>query len=892
MLPEALRDQLEVLTHRHGVSREGLADLKELLGHALEGSLIVEEPVTFSTISLLDDRGSTGESPVPPVPPVPRGARGLAGLPGRYEVMARLGEGGMGAVWRVRDRELGRVMALKVLHPGVMSDATRVARFVEEAQVSAQLQHPGIVPVHDLGRLLDGRFFFTMKEVQGHTLAEVIQAVHRASAGGVWRPVESPEGRSVWSFRLLVDLFGRVCEAVAYAHSRGVIHRDLKPQNIMVGAFGEVLVLDWGLAKIAGGADRPARERAREQRIQTERSDSGSQLTQAGTVAGTPAYMPPEQALGEIDALGPRSDVYALGCVLFEILAGAPPFRQANLGRLLQAVVRGDVTPLPDDRPLPEALVTICQRAMRPEASERYLDAGALAAEVSAWLEGAKARERALQIVEKSQALGPLAARRRAEAAALLVEAEALLAGVSGYEPVEKKHLGWEKQDEAAALEREAGLMAIRRVEGLQAALSHAPELPEAHAALVEIYLERHRRAEVARDEVGAARAELLLTQHRQALAAAHPTRVRASTYLKGDGVLTLLTDPPGAEVALHRYEAQRRRLVPVFQRSLGTTPLTEVTLPRGSYLLLLRAPGHREVRYPVFIERGQRWDSDPLPVWLPPEGLLGADQVYVPQGWFWSGGDPKAHQSLPRRRLWVDGLVCHRSPVTNREYITFLDDLVARGREDEALLHVPRNKAGRLSEQDAIIYGRDASGRFELVRDAEGHLWEMDYPVCMVDWQCASAYARWYSERTGARWRLPGELEWEKIARGVDGRRFPWGDFLDPTFSSMSTSQSRQELLPSVVDSFPVDTSPYGVRGMGGNMRDWCIDRHRDDGPPCPADRVPPPDLDAVGEWRVNRGGSWLDSEQGVRPASRSSCSWLLRTAYLGFRLVRSLKE
>jgi len=567
--------------------------------------------------------------------------------------------------------------------------------------------------------------------------------------------------------------------------------------------------------------------------------------TRDGALVGTPAYMSPEQVLGEVDQLGPESDVYALGAVLYEILTGSRPFQQHDLEPLLEAILAGDVPPMPRACPLPEDLVEICHRAMATTPDARFPDAGALAAEVGAWLDGAKARARALEVVKESLAINARVRQLRQEEEGLRAEAEALLKAVKGWEPVEKKQTGWALQDRADALAQEADLLAVRRVEGLQAALTHAPDLPEAHEVLAETYLARHRAAEAAREGGEAAKAEILLTRHAYALPAAHPTRARVAGYLRGDGALALLTDPPGAEVTLHRYETERRRLVPVLQRRLGEAPLLELPLAQGSYLLTLSAPGRRAVRYPVFIGRGERWDGVPpeggasLPIWLPPEGLLGADEIYVPPGWFWSGGDADAHQGLPRRRLWVDGVVLQRFPVTNRQYIAFLDELVDQGREEDALRYVPRERAGRAGQRGAMAYGRTSAGHFELVVDAGGDRWDLDWPVCLLNWHQAVAYARWHAARAGRPWRLPGELEWEKAARGVDGRLFPWGDHLDPTFCCMRDSHRDSRLL-AVVDSYPIDESPYGVRGLAGNIRDWCGERFQLAGAPCPGGRAP----------------------------------------------------
>ncbi len=820
------------------------------------------EATLVGVVSLGSEAEATEERPVV----------GVSAPRDRYDDLCLLGRGGMGEVRRVRDRDLGRTLAMKIASARVMGNPGALARFIEEAQVSAQLQHPGILPVHELGRLPDGRCYFTMQEVRGRTLEDVISEVHLNSSGDRWEAAPSADGSPGWTFRRLVDAFHRVCETVSYAHERGVVHRDLKPGNIMVGAHGEVLVLDWGIAKVTGRPDLAAEQGELTPEggdlIVTDRSQDSAQATRMGAVAGTPAYMPPEQALGQIDRIDARSDIYALGAVLYELLSGRRPYAGSGARQVLQMVRSGPPEPLGRQAsardtfvfgldfiedaatagpPLPEELVAACERSMSREPERRFDNATELAAVVRDWLDGAKRREQALAVAENAKAHQPEAAALRARAEALRVEAAALLAEIKSWEPEEEKAPGWAKQDEADALERQATLAELKVEQGLEGALRVDPTLPEAHEALAERLLREHRAAEAARDPDPTAQAEAGLREHAGALPEGHEVRIQCAAYLKGDGALSLVTDPPGAEVLLHRFVLHNRRLVPKFERSLGRTPLRGVTLPMGSYLCLLRHPEHAEVRYPVSIGRQEHWDGvrpgdrESTPIILPVHRALGADDVYVPPGWFWAGGDDDVSDCLPRRRLWVDALVMRRFPITNTEYITFLNDLLDQGREDEALCHVPREKGGTADELGAMIYGRvspdrvspdrDEDRRFVLRSDAEGDTWDPEWPVLMVDWFGTAAWCRWLAEKTGRPWRLPGELEWEKAARGVDGRFYPWGDHIDPSWCCYRDSH-RGRRLPTVVDSFPVDVSVYGVRGMGGNARDRCADSWDKSGP------------------------------------------------------------
>jgi serine/threonine-protein kinase len=270
----------------------------------------------------------------------------------------------------------------------------------------------------------------------------------------------------------------------------------------------------------------------------------------------------------------------------------------------------------------------------------------------------------------------------------------------------------------------------------------------------------------------------------------------------------------------------------------------------------------------------------------LPQREDLGAEDCYVPPGWFWSGGDPQASQGLPRRRLWLDGHLFRRFPVVNSEYITFLDSLVSSGRTEDALRHAPRARAGTVGEEGSLIYGFDGT-HFSLRPDADGDVWKPDVPVLMVDWFGAKAFAEWEAARTGRPWQLPSELAWEKAARGVDGRCFPWGDRFDASRACMRDSHAGRS-LPASIHAYPLDESPYGVRGMAGNVADWCLDSKRD-GPVLRSSRVETPTVTAAPTGaRVNRGGCWYGEAVNLRTADRYWNYPTSRTISLGFRIAR----
>ena len=345
-----------------------------------------------------------------------------------YELEEELGRGGMGRVLRARDVDLRRELAMKVSLGGLAGrsplgrtagSSLDPARFLDEARITARLDHPGIVPVHDLGIDADGRLFFTMKLVRGRDLGEILRAAQRGEPG--------------WTATRVVGVLQKVCEAVAYAHAKDVVHRDLKPANVMVGDFGEVYVMDWGISRVLGDARGEALDAVRDA---TERADAPAALTRAGSILGTPYAMPPEQARGE--PVGPLADVYAVGAMLYQALAGVRPYERD--GRepahvVLARIVAGPPARLASLAPrAPAELVSIAERAMARRPEERYADMRALAGDLRAYLEGRVVRaHRTGALAELRKWIG----RNRMAAAGIAL---ALVAVVGG--------LAWSRQAE------------------------------------------------------------------------------------------------------------------------------------------------------------------------------------------------------------------------------------------------------------------------------------------------------------------------------------------------------------------------------------------------------------------------------------------------------------
>ncbi len=416
-MPSPKADDLSRTTD-HGPSRDPAAT-----PHTVAADPLPEREGMATRSFLTDPNATTGVSSSPAA------AAAQFTSTERYRLGVEIARGGMGIVCRATDTVLGREVAVKLLQKnyGPTSEAAR--RFADEARITARLQHPAIPPVHDLGTLPDGRPFLAMKLIQGETLAALLAA----------RPEPSAErGRFVAAVE-------QVCQALAYAHSHNVIHRDLKPANVMVGAFGEVQVMDWGLAKdlivrvVTGEPHRSETPRTQvvesdldQTAAQRTGSESTDDRTQAGQVMGTPAFMPPEQARGELGRVDRRSDVFALGGLLCVVLTGKPPyegrgadvFRKATTGDLTDTLTRLDGCGADAE------LVALCKRCLSPEVADRPADAAEVAGLVAAYRAGVEQRLRAAER-ERAAAEAKAAEQRKRRRVQLLLAFVVLAAVVA-----------------------------------------------------------------------------------------------------------------------------------------------------------------------------------------------------------------------------------------------------------------------------------------------------------------------------------------------------------------------------------------------------------------------------------------------------------------------------
>ena len=355
----------------------------------------------------------------------------------RYQIEGEIARGGMGAILKGHDPDLGRDVALKVLREDLRDNAEMVRRFVEEAQIGGQLQHPGIIPIYELGTFTDRRPFFSMKLVKGRTLAALLKE-RTDPAHGLPR---------------FLGIFEQVGQTMAYAHARGVIHRDLKPSNIMVGSFGEVQVMDWGLAKVLPQGDtagEPEPAEAVVSAIRTVRSGSDADASRAGTVLGTPAYMAPEQAGGDVEAIDERADVFGLGSILCEILTGRPAYTGPSSDAILRRALRGDTADALwrlDGCGADAELVDLARHCLAAEVEQRPRDAGEVARRLTAYLTGVQERLKAAELAraaeearaEEAQATAAAAERARAAEEARAEQAQAATVAAVGRARAERR---------------------------------------------------------------------------------------------------------------------------------------------------------------------------------------------------------------------------------------------------------------------------------------------------------------------------------------------------------------------------------------------------------------------------------------------------------------------
>jgi formylglycine-generating enzyme required for sulfatase activity len=754
---------------------------------------------------------------------------------GRYMIVESVGSGAMGVVYGAYDPELDRKIALKLIKPGHGAKETARERLLREAKAMARLQHPNVVAVHDVG-VFEGQVFLAMEFLGAGTLKS-------------WLAEEAR------SWREIVKLFVAAGRGLAAAHAAGIVHRDFKPDNVLLDKDGRARVVDFGIAREAGGAaDDETSEAMTSDPAAHLGESSGSRplltLTKTGVLIGTPAYMAPEQFLGERG--DERSDQFSFCVALYEALYGQRPFAGDDMLSISVNVTQERLRPLPKDHGVPAWVRRVIVRGLRVNPTMRWPSMSAL---IEALQDdpALKARRRIIAVggaavvaISLAAAGQVLISRRRAaerEVALHLADADHAIATINSTvgRARELRTVAFQAFDALNKAEGERAWSQVRALvpaadagydqaaRALEAAFLLDSGRVDVRSRIADLRYEHFLFAEDFRLE---AKAQLVLER----LAAVDVDGARRKA-LGSPGTLTLRTTPTVGGATLEAYERDtatgRRSARPIraIEASGG-----QVALPPGSYRLRIEGSGLAPVVYPFEIHRGQRLD---LSLAIPQASAVPDGFVYVGPGEFWFGDADELlrtqfFDTVPMHLRRTSAYLIARRETTYADWIAFLDTL-PEGERTKRAPNVSTAIRGSLSLRQTddgwqlafqpmtrrysahVGEAIDYVGRTQRVRQD----WSQ-FPVAGVSPEDAAHYARWLNTSG----RVPGarlctELEWERAARGADGRLFPHGDELQPDDANYDVTYGRVDTAygPDVVGSHPLSKSPFGVDDLAGNV-------------------------------------------------------------------------
>ena len=788
----------------------------------------------------------------------------------RFVLEGEVGQGGMGVVLKIHDRFLNRRLAMKVLlERGAVRDeeekrlgAQLLGRFLEEAQVTSQLDHPGVVPVHELGLDASGKVYFTMRLVKGRTASEVF--------------ADAFANANDWTLTRALEVVLKVCDTMAYAHDKGVLHRDLKPSNVMVGRFGEVYVMDWGLAKVLGQADRhdlriqkdagtgvSRIESARKRDAETD--TASSVVSMDGQQLGTPSYMPPEQARSE--ELDARADVYAIGAMLYELLTGRAPYVTPGVRqpayRILNDVVDGPPRRIEQiQKGVPAELVAIVEKAMARDRAQRFASATELASDLRAFL---------AQRVVKAYRTGALVEmrlwmrRNRALAGALAAAALILVLGIvvtttsRNAEARAKESFARKVKD----FDQLAQVVTYERLVAAESTLS--PSWPNQVEA-IDAWL-RDARSLLAQ------RGELAGTAARQ-LVPADPAAATAAQFL-AKSLDELLAKLPKLEGLVPEMEKRHRWAKCVGPLTLGH-PNAKVTWAEAR-AAIAKADGVVASALYAGQDIPLR-DNDVrglVPIGRNPQSKLW--EFYDLRS-AWDGvQDPAA---LPIPAYGVDG----RLTITGEAGIVFV--LLPGGTLPPGTPAKDEGEKTRLAVRlDPFFLGKHEVTQGQWFRWTGKNPSQsktrnnLALPVRQVSWLDVDPVLR------AQGLVLPSELQWEYGIRA--GTTTTWWTGNDKEGIEAKENIGGTSLLP-VGSKSPND---FGLFDMGGNLWEWCCDEYSEYGTERVGDgRRPEPPEGSVS--RCYRGGSFAYDPDGAQSVFRFSISPTFRFDFLGLRAARTSRR
>ncbi len=766
-----------------------------------------------------------------------------------YKQLAAIGIGGMGAVFSAYEPGLNREVALKILRPQYRSKAEQVEWFIREARATAQIDHPNIPPVHRMGVFDDVGVYFTMKRVDGETLRTILRKLEENRKGY----------RHSYTLRRLLEIFIGVCNGVAFAHSHGLLHCDLKPGNIMIGDYGEVMVMDWGMARYSAERARNGAGAQSELDLEFELgSGKPNDIPSRAVVGGTPAFMAPEQLTGEISEPAESSDLYGLGAILYTILTWKKtPFDISLTPEELQRrVAAGRIVPprkaAPSAQPIPLELEAICLKAMARDRSNRYRSVTELLTDVRNYLDGYPVKAYSPTPLYR---FSKLLRRRPLIPSALLA---ALLTWFGYYAFIHVSSLSQSTSLITLAefnytQAKNYGALAMRNYNLLREKDTSPGRTRELETELLRMTAEQEngynsslefisRASDYGLRETKVDRMcrdifksnlefylkvesyDFLLSFLRQARLrwktlfdrAISQDPALASLVARIDNRLGSLEitgrESPGRKLTIRNRENRIVWLkgnngspeegIPAAELPIGED-FHVFELPTGLYTLEITNAAGQVVRAPVQIAlaRGTRIGLT-QPEKLPP-GVS-----YVPGGEFFRGVS-SGRMGIGKSTL--PPFMIGRHEVSFAEYLAFWTSLT-----DEKEKKICRGW---------FAFDADSEER-RPIWDAEGDLsppFRFDLPVVGISGEAAERYCAWLGKRLGMTCRLPTRLEWEKAARGVDARTYVWGNDYEPGYALLRDAPRAKEFpVGAPPGKVPADISGYGVSDLAGNVREF----------------------------------------------------------------------
>jgi eukaryotic-like serine/threonine-protein kinase len=863
----------------------------------------------------------------------PDSAETITLLGGRYETVAKLGQGGGGQVIKVLDRDLRREVAMKMLLPahkqgGVPEDV--LLRFVKEAQATGQLEHPNIVPVHDLAVDGNGHIYFTLKYAQGDSLKDVI----RGRRDNLQNP-EKRHYREMFDALQMVDVLIGICQGVAYAHSKGIIHRDLKPENVMLGHFGEVLVMDWGLAKALGKTQLPMEQTETVADLNTSPM-ADANMTMEGSVAGTPAYMSPEQANGKISELNEKTDIYSLGAILYEILSGHPPYAGTTAIEVVKKVLAGPPESLSSGthgfKPIPRELKAICDKAMQREPKNRYRSVEAMRDDLQNYLSHRPVSscpdtlaQRTVKFLRRNRHLVTTSATSAAAVLLLVLggwwgvtawrthshlkKAEYWLQQARDAKAVAPVKVGpndpYREQMEALArgdLARAKRADIQKAMDELILVLDAAPKNSAARRLMADGYMEQWRLA------LGENNTELMRATRAQVEQYA-PSPSKYTAELDGLGTVDVMIDPADAEVYLYSFQSLHPvdkqgnslpvRLIPVPVDSSTYKPddkFMQEEMERAKTDLGFFETTHSifrlEPRTAARVGGGRVQLKD-----LPPGSYLllmiapGRGPVRFPFNLERGGAVqenvmmpkvpdmPPGFFFIPGGSAWVGGDSANavsRRMVRVKPFFMYHDE-ISMGDYAEFLKAQGGAAKSRLPRDFGKPLATLGAGGALLPADGSDAAKFLLSPVRGISYNDVMAYIDWRSQRDRLPYRLPNEWEWESTCRGADGRRYSWGDYPGKGLAVVTQGYGDTGSNISWKWQDYKDESPAGVHNLAGGVAEWTSSQYD---PKAAA-------TDPVYGQHAIRGNAWSLPPTGLECSFRTSGQPDYFHPTIGFRLA-----